>query len=335
MESQPLYNKYSTYLKKRYGELAYRVAVDGGFSCPNRKDGRESPGCIFCDEVGSLAVYLRNDNGSYPDSLKFKPQSDSAYPPRWSYESVKSQITRGITFLEHRYKAHIFLLYFQAFSSTFASVPILKEIYDKTLNLSQADNPFKELIVSTRADCIDIPKAKLLASYKQNNLVEDVWCELGLQSASDRLLELIRRGERVSDFIKSYNILKSEGVKVCVHIICGLPTETKEEQDLTIRLLQQLQPDGIKIHNLNITKATELHRLYEKNPFHVDSMEEHIERIIYYLRRLPKNCVVMRLTCDSDSPRLVVPSRKWNKSQLSILLEKRMRELHAYQGDLL
>lgn len=335
MESRPLYNKYSSYLKERYGELAYRVSVDAGFSCPNRKNGRNSPGCIFCDEAGSRAVYLRNDNGSYPEFLKFKESGLADYPPFWSYQSVESQINRAINFLSRRYKAKYFLLYFQAFSSTYAAASILKEIYDTALDLCPQGNLFKELIVSTRADCIDKEKAQLLASYKNENKVEDVWCELGLQTASDRLLKLINRGESVDDFVKSYNILKEAGIKVGVHIICGLPSETPQEQDKTISLLQKLKPDGIKIHNLNVIRGTALHTMYEKNPFHVDNMEEHIMRIIYYLRRLPAATTVMRLTCDSDSLNLIAPSKKWNKSQLAILLEKKMRELGAYQGDLL
>lgn len=323
-----LFQSYSHYLKNRYGKAAYRVAVDAGFSCPNREKGRGGVGCTFCDEAGSRAVYQRNDNGSYPESLTFSPCSIAGYPPLWSAASVESQIQRGICFLKHRYHAEIFLLYFQAYSNTYAEPAVLRQIYDHAL----AQAPFRELIVSTRPDCVDEIKADLLASYCQPDF--DVWCELGLQTASNRLLRKIQRGHSVEDFIRSYHLLKSRGIKVSVHLICGLPSETLAERDATISLLKELSPDGVKLHNLNISVDTPLHREWLDSPFPVANMEEHIETLIYYIRRLPPQTVVMRLTCDTDSPRLIQPAKKWNKSQLLQKLEAKMREEKAIQGDL-
>lgn len=322
------YCSYSLYLKEKYGGSSYRVSVDGGFSCPNRGKGRGGDGCIFCDEMGSRAVYLRNDNGSYPESLDFQSDGEAGYPPEWSPLSVESQVQRGIDFLIKRYQARDFLLYFQAYSGTDSSVGALKGVYDHALSLV----PFKELIVSTRPDCIDEEKADLLASYKTPQ--RDVWCELGLQTASDRLLEWIQRGHSLLQFTQAFQLLRSRGIKIAVHLITGLPTETSRERDATIQLMQELHPEGVKIHNLNIPQGTKLHRIWKESPFPVAEMDEHIETLIYYLRRLPSDTLIMRMTCDTDKERLVLPKNKWNKSQLLQKLNQRMIEEGVKQGDL-
>ena len=127
------FRSYGSYLTEKYGKRAYRVGVDAGFSCPNRENGRSGFGCTFCDEAGSRAAYIRNDNGSYPESAAFKPCGLPGYPPGYSAEAVRSQIDRGIAFLRRRYRAEVFLLYFQAYSGTYAPPEILKRIYDDAL----------------------------------------------------------------------------------------------------------------------------------------------------------------------------------------------------------
>lgn len=323
------YRSYSGYLKEKYGGAAYRVGVDAGFSCPNRQEGRPGEGCIFCDELGSRAVYLRNDDGSYPESGDPIPGGGEGFPPAWSPEAVESQVERAVSFLKRRYSAEHFLLYFQAFSGTDASPAALKHIYEYALSLY----PFRELIVSTRPDCLNREKAALLGSFRTSG--RDVWCELGLQTASDRLLREIRRGHTVAQFRDAFALLREAGVKIAVHLITGLPGERPEERDASIRLMQELKPEGIKIHNLNVPYNTELYRRWKENPFPVASMEEHIEELLYYLRRLPPEMIIMRMTCDTDRERLAVPQEKWNKSALIQKLEKRMAAEGAVQGDLL
>ena len=140
-----LWNQYSSYLEKNYGYRIWRVGIDAGFSCPNRNKDR-SGGCVYCDSLGATAVYQRSLDGL---SLRKK--------------SIKEQIAYGKEFLKRRYKAEHFALYFQAFSNTFAPFETLREIYDFALT----EGEWEALIVSTRPDCIDIEKCKLLSSYKK------------------------------------------------------------------------------------------------------------------------------------------------------------------------
>ncbi len=326
------YQNYSGYLKEKYGKNVYRISIDGGFSCPNREKGREGGGCIFCDEAGSRAVYLRNDDGTYPESMLFNSEGGEGFPPEWSRDSVESQIKRALSFLKKRYQAKAFILYFQAYSGTYASPLALKTIYDHALSFETPEIPFRELVVSTRPDAIDSTKADLLASYITDS--REVWCELGLQTASPRLLRYIKRGHTLEQFLEAYQLLKERGIKKVVHLITGLPTETEEERDNTISLIAKLRPEGIKIHNLNLVKNTELYSQWENEPFEVDTMDEHIQTLVYYLRRLPPETLIMRMTCDTDRSRLVLPAEKWNKSQLLQKLQNEMRALGAKQGDL-
>ncbi len=174
-----LFLSYSDYLKNRYGKTVYRVGVDGGFSCPNRKNGRPDHGCSFCGAFGARSAYLGDTE-----------------------QLIGDQIKKSIGFLKRRYKAEEFILYFQAYSSTFGKIEEIKKVYDYGLSLGN----FKELVVSTRPDCITDEICELLTSYRSKDF--DVWVELGLQSSNDSTLDRINRGHSYSDFVNAYSILK-------------------------------------------------------------------------------------------------------------------------------
>ena len=297
------FNSYSRYLKQKYGCPVYRVAVDAGFSCPHRGEKREKAGCIYCDEYGSRAPYLGGR------------------------ASLHDQITDTLSFLRERYKAKEFILYFQAFSNTYAPVEELKSIYDYGLSLA----PFKELIISTRPDCVDDEKAALLASYKTAE--RDVWVELGLQSAHDATLKLINRGHTVDDFVRTYKLLKEYRLKLTIHLIFGLPGEGMKEIMETIRFITVLKPDGIKIHNLHIPYHTELYAQYRRGEITVPSSEKHLEYVIKALLLLPPSTIIMRLTCDTPILRLAVPQIFLSKQEFFALLRKEMFSRNLHQGD--
>jgi radical SAM protein (TIGR01212 family) len=167
---EPPFTRYALYLTRTFGRRVYRVAVDGGFSCPNR-EGRSGGGCTFCAEQGSRAPYLGEA------------------------VTVREQVARAAAFLSSRYQARAFILYFQAFSATHAPSASLKAIYDEGLSAA----PFVGLTVSTRPDCMDEEKAALLASYRERGL--EVWVELGLQTAHEATLARIGRGHDLESFL--------------------------------------------------------------------------------------------------------------------------------------
>ena len=301
--SFPFYS-YSEYLREKYGTKVYRIAVDGGFSCPNRTCGRLGGGCIYCSEQGSRAAYL--------DKAK----------------AIEEQIKRGIAFTRRRYKAELFILYFQAYSNTFDTVENLKKTYNSALAL----HPFRELIVATRPDCIDEAKAELLASYIKPGF--DVWVELGLQSANDRTLERIHRGHTAEQYKAAFDILRSKGIKVASHLILGLPGESFEDMMDSVDFINALQPEAVKLHDLNITYNTELYNEYLKGEVTAPSRELYIEYLINVIEHLRKEIILMRLTCDTYEADRAAPRRYMAKGNIYALLKKEMTARHTWQGRL-
>ena len=305
-QEEPPYLTYARYLQGRHGCVVYRVAVDAGFSCPNRPDGRSSRGCTYCAEEGGRAPYL------------------SAA----STTAVEAQVGESIAFLRSRYRAEAFILFFQAFSNTNAPVSQLKQIYDHGLSLA----PFRGLNVATRPDCLDAEKADLLASYTTRGL--EVWAELGLQTSDDLTLRRVARGHTAEDFLRAYRLLKDRGVKVAVHLIFGLPGEGMAEITRTVEFVARLGTDGVKIHNLHIPRGTVLAQELEKGELTAPTAPRHLEYTIAAIERLSPDTVIMRLTCDTPEERLAAPRHFWAKSAFLERLAATMRDRGTHQGRL-
>ena len=298
------YYSYSRYLKERYGSAAYRVAVDAGFSCPNRSGGRQGEGCSYCEADGARAVYL-----------------DGAAP-----EMIAVQVERGIRFLRKRYGAEVLLLYFQAYTSTLGTPAQLKELYDGSLALA----PFRELIVSTRPDEIDGERADLLASYRRADF--DVWVELGLQSVHDATLKRVNRGHDSAAFFRAYRLLDERGIKMAVHLIFGLPGEGRAEIMESVRRVAALRPAGIKMHNLHIPRSSPLYAEYLTGELSVPSPARHAAYLAEALSLLPPETVIMRMTCDTPAERRAAPLRIPMKSRFYQDVIRRMDEMGWRQG---
>ncbi|MBN2509986.1 MAG: TIGR01212 family radical SAM protein [Spirochaetales bacterium] len=296
------FRRYSHYLKEKYGCSAYRVGIDCGFSCPNRGPSREHHGCTYCETYGAAAIYQ--------DSLL----------------SIREQVDRGIAFLTRRYGARVFLLYLQAFSNTHDTPENLRRIYDYALSLGD----FRELIVSTRPDCIDEEKADLLAGYIKDGM--DVWVELGLQSAHNRTLEAVHRGHTVEDFDRAYHMLRLRGLKLSVHLILGLPGEGWPEIEHTLRYVASLDPDGIKLHNLHIPFGTIMYEQYEQGEIDTVPFETYLDYVVGALELLPSRTVIQRVVADTPRERLAAPKDFGNKCVFIEVLERKMIELGTFQG---
>jgi radical SAM protein (TIGR01212 family) len=312
---------YSNYLNQKYGGSVYRISVDAGFSCPNRGPDRTAPGCLYCDEHGSRAPYL----GSILESDPGHRETDGK--TEWR-QDLRTQIDQSRQFLHSRYGAQLYILYFQAFSGTYASVEKLRRVYDFALNQDR----FQELAVSTRPDCIDQPKAELLATYRRRDF--DVWVELGLQSANEQTLQRINRGHTVSDFERAYRICQDRGLKVAVHLIFGLPGEGLGEIRRTIDYVAALRPEGVKIHNLHISKGCPLYAEYLSGELTVPCDRRHLEYTIQALELLPPETVIMRLTCDTPEQMLAAPRHFSPKARFLSTLHRELEARDTWQGRL-
>lgn len=287
------YNNYGSYLKERYGCKVYRIGVDAGFSCPHT--------CTYCNEDGSRS--------SYAD-------------PK---EPVKKQLSGRIEHLKKAKGATKFIAYFQAFTNTNAPADRLKMIYDQIL-------PFEEIVglsIGTRPDCIDGDKLKLISSYKNRY---EVWLEYGLQSIHDRTLKAINRGHDFNDFLKTYNETRKFSISVCVHVILGLPGETREDIIETAQKLTELKVDGVKIHLLHILKGSELEKPYKEGNVKVLEQEEYVGLVCDFLENLSGEIVIQRLTGQGKRADHIAPLWALDKIGTINRIVETLRKRNTYQG---
>ncbi|MFO7881711.1 MAG: TIGR01212 family radical SAM protein [Kosmotogaceae bacterium] len=292
------YNDLKSHLKKRYGELIYRLPIDAGFTCPNRDGTKGTRGCIYCDSTGS--------GFSVDGSKSLKKQA----------EERKAKLKRrGI---------NKFIAYFQAMSNTYCTVDKLNELYSSVL-----EDDIAVLDVSTRPDLVPENILSLLESYKEKL---DVIVEFGLQTSNKTTLKMLNRGHDIFDFIDAVVRAKDHGLEVVAHVIVNLPWDNLEDVIETSKLLSSLKLDGVKIHSLYIVENTPLGQMYKNGRVNVCSLEEYIERVIIFLEYLSSNIVIHRLA--SDPPREGTLFGNWGLSKIEILnrIHNKMDQEKRYQG---
>ena len=319
------WNNYREYLLKKYGTSLYRVGVDGGFSCPNRTKERQG-GCTFCDGTGSIAVYQRTSESAFRHDSSFDEGVSEEVLLR--FQSIENQINKGLEFIHRRYKAKLAALYCRSWTNTYDTAENLKRIYD--MALSSGD--FSEFIVSTRPDCVEDDIADLLAGYITKD--REVWVELGLQSASDETLRRINRGHTLSDYVKCMERLHKRGIKVCTHVILGLPGEEREDFIKTAKVLNETGSEGVKIHNLHIPGGTKMAEEYLEGEITSWSTERYMNEVEYFLRLLNPEMIIERLVCETPSHRLMAPRHFMDKSLFLRTLNDKMKKDNTRQGDL-
>ena len=318
------WNTYSEYLKRKYGISVFRIGVDASFSCPNRTKDRRG-GCAFCDGTGAISVYQRTGEGMFRHDSEYNKlvaEGDTDYK-----KSIKEQIEKGKEFLKRRYDAKAYSLYFQSFTNTYAPVDKLKRIYDSALEYG----PFKELIISTRPDCLESEKLELIASYKEMGL--DVAIELGLQSANDRTLKYINRGHDSTSYIDAARRVKEKGIFLSTHVILGLPGENSADFIHTANVVN-LYSDAVKIHNLDVAGGTRLADEYIGGKIRLLTLDEYLSALELFIAHLRPDIIIQRLKSETPSHRLIAPRDFPDKSKLIALLEKKMEEDNLIEGAL-
>ncbi len=327
------YRSYARYLEEQYGKRVYRIGLDGYFSCPNR-DEEGNGGCAFCDGNGSSSTYQRINEQGYGHFSAYD-QDVSRFSGRCTYTLAQrislltDQIRRGKAFVERRYRTTAFSLYFQAYTSTYDSIENLKAIFDAALS----EGPFVELIVSTRPDCVSASVVSLLSGYK--GMVEQVWVELGLESATQESLDFVGRNHSVESYILATNSLHSAGIFVCTHVMLGLLHEGHAAYARTAALVTAVSSDAVKIHNLHVCGGTRLADWYEQGEVSVASLRRYVEVCVFFLRNLDPSIVIERLMCETPSHRLVAP-RTFPDKTVFLAQVRQMMEANGWtQGDLL
>ena len=306
------YLSFNESMRARFGTKVYRLSLQSGCSCPNR-DGRiGTGGCTFCSEGGSgdFAAPL----------LPLREQIDLARA------RVDAKIPPSIPLKDRRYIA-----YFQSYTNTYGDAGRLSALYSEAL-----ENPqIVALDLGTRPDCLP-PEILSMLRDLRIRYGKPIWIELGLQTIHEPTAARIRRGYSLEVFEDAYRRLKEPsgggagagGFEVIVHVILGLPGETREDMLETVRYLSHLTPalDGIKLQLLHILKGTELAREYEADPFPLFTLDSYCDLIVDCLKLLPPQTVIHRLTCDGPKRLLIEPQWSADKKKVLNTLSKRIWE---------
>ncbi len=288
------YYTLNYYNKIKYNSKVFKISLNAGFGCPNKKDGK---GCIYC----------------YDGSGENRGMD------------LVEQFNKVREVLDKKWPNSKYIGYFQADTNTYAPLDILKDNYEKILNLPNVIG----LNIATRCDALPTDILDYLEELnKKTNLV----IELGLQTIHESTSKLINRGHTLKQFEDAVNELRKRNIDVVVHIINGLPYETKEMMLETVKYLSNLDIQGIKIHMLFIIKGTELEKLYNKEHFHILTREEYVDIVCDELELLREDIVINRITGDPDRNLVVEP--KWLIKKFGVLneIDKEMERRNSYQG---
>ena len=290
------YYSLNYYLRELYGEKIYKIAIDGGFTCPNRDGKISTKGCIFCSEGGS---------GDFASSRSL---------------SIYDQIEQGKKRLSSKKTGNKYIAYFQAYTNTYAPVSHLKMLFNEAISHPDIIG----LSIATRPDCLDDEVIQLLSDI---NKKKKVWVELGLQTIHASSASFIRRGYNLDCFDLAVKKLNESSLDIIVHLILGLPNETKEQMLQSVNYISSKKIQGVKLQLLHILRNTDLEHYYYENNFQALTMDEYIDILISCIEIIPPNIVIHRITGDGPKNLLIAPRWSTNKK---VVLNTILREFKAH-----
>lgn len=295
------YHTLNYHYKEKYHDKVIKVSLNAGFTCPNIDGKVGYGGCIYCSKSGS---------GDFGGDIS-KSLSEQ-------FDEIKDKLSK-------KWPRGKYIAYFQAHTNTYAPLSVLKEKYESVL---KKDNVIG-IAIATRPDAIEDEVLDYLEELNKNT---DVTVELGLQTIHEDTAKLINRCHSLNQFEEMVKKLRKRNIEVVVHIINGLPYETKEMMIETVKYLNHLDINGIKIHMLNIVKDTPLATLYQEKKFKVLSKEEYIDIVIQQLEYLRSEIVIHRITSDPNPKNLIEPA--WLIKKFCVLndIDKEMKKRNTYQG---
>ncbi|HCL57444.1 MAG TPA: TIGR01212 family radical SAM protein [Spirochaetia bacterium] len=296
------YYPFSDFLQKKFGEAVYKISLNAGVSCPNRDGTKGINGCAFCN--------------------------NEAFSPAIAYQnlSIQKQLETGIErFQRKRKKIKKFIAYFQSFSNTYAPSEKLEKLYESALEIPDIAG----IAVGTRPDCLEDDKLEVIKTLAQKT---HFWLEIGLETSFNQTLSKINRGHTYEEFLESYEkARKIKNLFICIHLIHGLPGESKEMMLDTVRKINQLKPDAVKFHQLEIVRGTLFEKWYQEKKITLLSIDQYMDVLADSLALLSPDIVIQRLFGFTPSSFLIAPELDLKESSLS-LFEKYLEEKQIYQG---
>jgi hypothetical protein len=293
---------FDSYIKNTFGKKLYKVSLDVGCTCPNRDGTIGFGGCTFCSAGGS---------GDFASAKE---------------KSIDEQIEDGITLLKRKAATEQYIAYFQAFTSTYGPVDVLREKF-----FAAAHHPkIAALSIGTRPDCLPEEILELLEELAQ---IKPVLIELGLQTIHEETAIAFHRGYSLDVFSQAVEHLTKRNIPIVVHLILGLPGESREQMIDTISYMNTLPIHGIKLSMLHVLRDTKMGQDYLSHPFPVFSLEEYVDLLIDCIRHLRPDIVIHRITGDGPKNLLIAPLWSTNKRLVLNTIAHEMKVRNAYQGD--
>lgn len=293
------YVSFTEHLRQTFGCRVHKVSLDAGFTCPNRDGSVAVGGCIYCNNV--------------------------SFSPGNRRLSITEQLQQGKQFLRRRYGAQRFLAYFQAYSNTYGTINHLRSLYDEAL----ACEDIVGLAIGTRPDCVPDAVLDLLAEYASRTYL---WLELGLESGHDQTLAWLNRGHTVAAFDDAVQRARQRGLRLCTHLILGLPGESHEAMLATVRHVAALRIDAVKLHHLHVVRQTVLEKLYRRGEIPLLSLEAYASLVVDCLEVLPPDMIIMRLLGDAPAEMLVAPTWSLDKNVALRHIEQELLQRNSRQG---
>jgi len=297
----PRWRSFGSALRQEFGCRVHKITLDAGFTCPNRDGSLGRDGCLYCNERGS-------GSGASRQGL-----------------SLAAQLEAGKVRVMRRTGAARFIAYFQAFTNTYAPVERLRALYGEALAVPGVVG----LAIGTRPDCIDDEKLALLTELARRHLV---WVEYGLQSASDATLVRIGRGHDFACFADAVDATRGRGIRICVHLILGLPGEGRAEMNATAEAVARMPIDGVKLHLLYVIRGTRLEKMLQAGAYRPLEQAQYAGLVCDTLERLPPHIVIQRLTGDPHPAELIAPLWAMDKAGTLARIGAEMERRDSWQG---
>lgn len=299
------YYSFNAYLRQTFGEKIYRLSLDGGFTCPNRDGKLDTRGCIFCSAGGS---------------------GDFAADRR---KSVTDQLSEAKERIAAKTNAKHFIAYFQAYTNTYADISYLRTVFSEALSPAEIVG----LSIATRVDCLGEEVLQLLCELREA-FHKPIWVELGVQSSSDQTLQRIRSGFTFADCKAAIIRLHAHDIPAIVHLILGLPGESRDTMLHSVRQVCALPIAGLKLQLLHVLSGTDLAVEYAMAPFPVFEMEDYCQFVVTCIEHVPAHIVLHRITGDGPKRLLLAPLWSGDKKRVLNRIHEIFRERNTWQGRL-
>ena len=302
-ENNKRFLSFNHHLRETFGEKIFKVALDAGFTCPNRDGTVAVGGCTFCSDVGSGDFIARRS------------------------ASIETQFAAFKQMMHQKWPSGKYIAYFQAFTNTHAPIDVLRETFERALR----EEHVVGLSIATRPDCLPDEVIAYLAELHKRTFL---WIELGLQTVHDDTARGFNRGYSFDTYLDSLAKLRKHGIRVCTHLINGLPGEDYGVMMETARTISRLDVQGVKLHLLHLLKGTPMADLYESGAFRLLEREEYVSLICDQLEILPPDMVIHRLTGDGARDKMIGPMWSLKKWEILNAIDDELTQRNSAQGRL-